>query len=707
MLSDYELFTQLCLKRGVFSPSEILDAMKIASSTGELRLPCQSIVIPVCEIISRVLISSSTIKSVDLSDCMLITKGLSKLLESLRDGTNITTLNLKGNNISGLIASQLGEIFQHNNTLKRLYLQWNNIGSEVEAFDKFCQGLAMNYNIEELDLRYNQITPHCADALMNLLKKNKALKVLNLEWNTLGLHGGQSLLNGIKDNNSITKLNLRGNCVPDSIVDLIDNVTLRNQSKKSITSSNITSKSTDKLTGNCFSKNDNCIMVLYERAHKLSLQDTENKLNDSESADEFKLKELGSNFRKKRLRRKKNSKSDKLLNSNSDSDSDSSFKINYNSDKGSKTEFNKIMELNKILHDRSETINVLTKQINTKDEEIKSSNELVEKLRYEIDEWKRKFDEIVEEKKREVQELEEKHKKIEEDLKKNCKTIEDKYNICLLKNKDWEEKVRYYEKNIHKSSLEVIALREKWMSKSKDYEDIIEIKNTEVHKIRREFKERDNKYKIEVNILKSTLKETTTALEDCQDQLQKSRNELREMASSLATFRAKVDELEGIDCKYGKVVEVCQRIKDEKFGVEEKLNDAQRIIAGLKKRVQSLESELVDPQRKYDLLKGQLDEERDKSARLKQELEDERMRIRDQDCQLQKMSQQVTVMSGQINDIQKNYAEELRERDKDIKQLKEIIAGKEKEFNDLKAEEAQRAGHLHAAFNKYLSSIGP
>ncbi|XP_074094851.1 uncharacterized protein LOC141524734 [Cotesia typhae] len=703
MLSDYELFTQLCVKRGVFSPPEISDAMKIASSTGELRLPCQSIVIPVCEIISRVLISSSTIKSVDLSDCMLITKDLSKLLESLREGTNITTLNLKGNNISELITSQLGEIFQHNNTLKRLYLQWNSIGSNVEAFDKFCQGLAMNYNIEELDLRYNRITPHCADALMNLVKKNKALKVLNLEWNTLGLHGGQSLLNAIKDNNSITKLNLRGNCVPDSIIDSIDNITLKNQSKKSISSSNFTSESADKLTGNCFSKNDNCIMVLYERAQKLSLQDRDNKLNDSGSADEFELKELGSNFSKKRLRRKKNSKSDKLLNSNSES----SFKINDDSDRGGKTEFNKIMELNKILHDRSETINVLTKQINTKDEEIKFSNELVEKLRHEIDEWKKKFDEIVEEKKREVQDLEEKHKKIEDDLKKNCKTIEDKYNICLLKNKEWEGKVRYYEKNIHKSSLEVIALREKWMSKSKEYEDIIEIKNTELHKIRREFKERDNKYKIEVNILKSTLKETTTALEDCQDQLQKSRNELREMGSSLATFRAKVDELEGIDCKYGKLVEVCQRIKDEKFGVEEKFNDAQRINAGLKKRVQSLESELVDPQRKYDLLKSQLDEERDKSVRLKQELEDERIRIRDQDSQLQKMSQQVTVMSGQINDIQKNYAVELRERDKDIKQLKEIIVGKEKEFDDLKAEEAQRAGHLHAAFNKYLSSIGP
>ncbi|XP_057323622.1 leucine-rich repeat-containing protein 45-like isoform X1 [Microplitis mediator] len=698
MLSDYELFAQLCIKRGVFSPPEISEAMKIASSTGELRLPCQSIVIPVCEIISRVLISSSTIKSVDLSDCMLITKGLSKILESLREGTNVTTLNLKGNNISGHISSQLGDIFKHNNTLKRLYLQWNNIGSDVESFYKFCQGLTINYNIEELDLRYNQITHHCADALTDLLKKNKAIKILNLEWNTLGLHAGESLLAAVKNNSSITKLNLRGNCVPDSIVDSIDSIMLRNQRKKSMTGS---MSFKNKLADDCHDKNDNCLVVLYER--KKVDSGVENKFiyDDEFISEEMKCQEFNFDGKKNNFTRR-NLNDDKLGVSDSD---DESFKINDDDGNGER-ELNKIMELNKILRERSDTINVLTKQINSKDDELKCFNDLVDKLKCEIDEWKKKYEEVVEKKNGEIGEFKKEREKIEEDLNKRIEVLEENLSKCLGRSKEWESKARYYEKNIHKSSMELIALREKWMSKSKEYEDFIEIKSTEMHKIKREFKERENKYKIEINILKNTLKDTTQALEDCQEQLQRSRNELREMNSSLMGFKAKVDELEGIDCKYSKLVEACQRIKDEKFGVEDKLNDAQRIIVSLRKHVESLESELVEPQRKYDLLKSELDDEREKYMRLKQELEDERTRIKDQDLQLQKMSQQVTAMSSQINDVQKKYSEDLRERDRDIQQLREIVKSKEKEFNDLKTEEAQRAGQLHAAFNKYLSSIG-
>lgn len=123
------------------------------STTGELRLSCLSIMIPVCEIIARTLVSSPTIKMIDLSDCMLLSRGLASILNALCEGTAVTSLNLRGNNISGLTVTQLSKVLACNNTLMRLHIEWNNIGLDLDSFATFCDGLAKNHNIEQLDLR--------------------------------------------------------------------------------------------------------------------------------------------------------------------------------------------------------------------------------------------------------------------------------------------------------------------------------------------------------------------------------------------------------------------------------------------------------------------------------------------------------------------------------------------------------------------------
>lgn len=123
------------------------------SNTGKLRLSGLSIMIPICEIIAQILASSQTINTIDLSDCMLLSKGLTSILDALCEGTAVTTLNLKGNNVSGFTVAQIGRVFVYNNTLKQLHIEWNSIGSDVESFATFCDGLGKNHNIEYLDLR--------------------------------------------------------------------------------------------------------------------------------------------------------------------------------------------------------------------------------------------------------------------------------------------------------------------------------------------------------------------------------------------------------------------------------------------------------------------------------------------------------------------------------------------------------------------------
>lgn len=106
------------------------------------------------------------------------------------------------------------------------------------------------------------------------------------------------------------------------------------------------------------------------------------------------------------------------------------------------------------------------------------------------------------------------------------------------------EQVRRYETEIHRGSLKIDLLRDKLVSATQAYEDLLSKSKTEVHRLRRESRERDNKHKIEQNLLKNTLKETTQALEDCQIEVQKSRRESRDLSRSQALLKAKLDDAE-------------------------------------------------------------------------------------------------------------------------------------------------------------------
>lgn len=643
----------------------------------------------VCEVIGRVLTSSSTIRSVDLSDCMLVSKGLGKILEALRQGSNIISLNLKGNNINGPIVSQLGDILQHNNTIKHIFIEWNNLGSDKESFENFCKGLCVNHNIEELDLRYNQISHDCAEALSAVLIKNKSLNIINLAWNNLGVEGGQFILSGMRENSSIIKLNLRGNCIPDQIIEAIEDCAYKNQSKRINSAVNI-SKSIESAKVNVIYKNN------------------QEKLFTSADA----IGETSSVI-KRRKRRKFRSLgcfgevSNDLINLQSSSESDcldsiKSLKIiedkqstkhqsinflpsiNGNNNTENNDLNTKILELNNILQERTTAITNLTSEITDKNTEIEAAKMAIESLQIELNELKNNKQEFIAAQIKEIDKIKEEQRVSEENFNKMYKELEDTHAGVFQKNIEWESKAHRYERDIHKSSLEIVSLREKWLNKSQLYEDMIIKCKTEIHRLKRESKEKENRHKVELNVLKNSLKETTHALEECQAQLQKTRGELRETSTNLSNVKSRLGEMEYINSKYNRLDESLQKIKEDKSSVEDKFVDSQRTIASLKRQVSALQGELIEPQRRYDLLKNELEQEQQKSVRLKEELFEDRTRIKEQDNNIQKLNQQITGLNSQINEIQKSYTEEIRERDKEKKQLKEIIANKERDFNELK-----------------------
>lgn len=246
----------------------------------------------------------------------------------------------------------------------------------------------------------------------------------------------------------------------------------------------------------------------------------------------------------------------------------------------------KIANLGKILQERTATIDLLTGEIATKVTEVNDTRAQLSLLQTQVNQLQENKEKLDSDKAREIADLQKSHEQAEENWRKNYKNLKNNFNECSRSKKDAEtkvrsiilnlscchninkstcrwifrrtvrvncnfiffyllsEQVRQYEVEIHRVSLKTELLRDKLVSATRAYDDLLSKTKIEIHRMRREWKESDNKHKIEYNILKNTLKGTIQALEDCQTELQKSRKESRDLFKGQALLKTKLDDAE-------------------------------------------------------------------------------------------------------------------------------------------------------------------
>ncbi|KAJ8665021.1 hypothetical protein QAD02_006683 [Eretmocerus hayati] len=686
MLDDNELFLQLCQKRGILADTEIAEAIKMSCSTGELRLSHSSIIASLCEIIAQVLASSSTIKVVDFGDCMLLPKGLTSILKALCEGSSVISLCLRGNNISGKLVEVLGEVLEVNSTLKILSVEWNNLGSQVDSFSKFCHGLAKSSQLEELDLRYNQISTVCADSLSDALKNNKSLKKLDLAWNSLGLSGGQKILSGVKFNRVLTVMNLKGNCVPNDIHSSIMDQIKRNQKRHSLCQSH-TLKANLRSVLETNERSDFLLGSGIHRRNYGSMNRKQGKMKMKSSVREMRGSPLGDS----------GNEHNDLATIDRREASPSHVEIHCENENIDESLNEKIETLKRVLQERATTLQSLESSLEVKNAELALIKTENEDLKEEIENLKKINQTTLEDKRKEVEVLEKVKAQVERDWKESYKELEEENQNILRQKQEFEGKYRANEKEMRKGALEIQALKEKLLSVSRQYEDTISEYRIEVHGAKRELQEKDNRHKIEVSALKRTLKETTEALEECQDHLLKLRNELKESQENQAKLKIKVGESEMVTSKMVKISEALEKCKLEKEKLERELQES-------KKTVYKLQEDLIEPQKRFKTLKLELQIEREKNLRLKQEVQDERARVKEQNEQMQKMVSQINGLYTQMNEIQSNHAEILKTKDNEIEKLKRLCAEKTLELDEFRSDQIQRAHQFQAAISRYLGS---
>ncbi|XP_052467055.1 leucine-rich repeat-containing protein 45 [Carassius gibelio] len=229
-------YLRLCKEGGIDTQESVLAQLHDTRTvTGSCRLDLrgQSITVDTCSVLGRVLQNDTIFTEILLSDCMLSEEGVKLLLNGLCSNTTVKVLDLKGNNMRGTGAEALGQLLVRNKMLRRLVLEWNALGMWEEGFAVFCEGLASNASLAQLDLRNNQINHQGAAELCIALKRNNTLQELDLRWNNIGLLGGRSILEAMQQNHTLNQLEMAGNNIPSDTLRAIEQAMNHNADRQS------------------------------------------------------------------------------------------------------------------------------------------------------------------------------------------------------------------------------------------------------------------------------------------------------------------------------------------------------------------------------------------------------------------------------------------------------------------------------------------
>ena len=134
----------------------------------------------------------------------------SMILPCIKLIKNLNMLNLSNNKLNEENIKGLFGYLKQNDSIKRLYLDHNNITSASGYY--MADSFKKNKTIEILDLSYNKLNESGFDAFLNILQNdNTTLKDLSISFNQLVSQDFKSLSKYLNSNPSLKKLDISGN----------------------------------------------------------------------------------------------------------------------------------------------------------------------------------------------------------------------------------------------------------------------------------------------------------------------------------------------------------------------------------------------------------------------------------------------------------------------------------------------------------------
>jgi len=147
----------------------------------------------------------NAITKLDLSDNEFSEKYINDFFLTLKNNTQVTSLNLSNNSLANSI-TQLLQFLNNNDTLIKLKLHNCDLKNVKDL------GLTLETtNISSLVLSGNKLGKSSLREILYLIENNKKIKSLNLGKNSIGPVEMKELVAALQINTTITKLNLRKN----------------------------------------------------------------------------------------------------------------------------------------------------------------------------------------------------------------------------------------------------------------------------------------------------------------------------------------------------------------------------------------------------------------------------------------------------------------------------------------------------------------
>ncbi|XP_068108870.1 NACHT, LRR and PYD domains-containing protein 3-like isoform X1 [Hyperolius riggenbachi] len=219
--------TEVNLDRCYMQDEGLRKLLPALNNIRDLSLPSNYLRSSICPHLASCIRNNQTLTKLDLHSNELGGDEFSVLMEALTT-SQIEELDLKYNDLPSSCCPHLASWIRNNQTLRKLHLGGNNLGGD--EFSVLMEALPTS-RIEELDLEYNGLRSSCCPHLASGIRNHQTLRKLSLSYNKLGGDEFSDLMEALPTSR-IEELLLRDNdlpssCCPHLASGIRDNQTLR------------------------------------------------------------------------------------------------------------------------------------------------------------------------------------------------------------------------------------------------------------------------------------------------------------------------------------------------------------------------------------------------------------------------------------------------------------------------------------------------
>ncbi|XP_029454911.1 leucine-rich repeat-containing protein 45 [Rhinatrema bivittatum] len=653
-------YIQLC-KESATEPQElVLKQLRVPRDTAGktlLDLSTQSLSLDSCAVLGKLLQRDQWFTEVLLSDCMLTEEGVNLLLQGLCSNTLIKCLDLKGNNLRAVGAEALGKLLQQNKSIKRLILEWNNLGMWEDSFSLFCDSLGSNHFLKQLDLRNNQINHQGAEELAMALKHNSSLQELDLRWNNIGLLGGRALLNCLPNNKTLEKLELSGNNIPSDILKAVDHAIEHNLDRQNMLKENLSRTHT-----------------LSKEIHILKEEKTKQFLDFMDNID------------KQRNEMHRNSRTSAM----------------------------RIGQLQEALEERKSAVNSLRAKLQMTEAALALSKQKVNDLGELLSQAKLETSTIKEDMRKEQEEFAEREAKILRDVM----VMTEKNLLYQNKVDELERKCRTQQDQIFESKQELTNISAELKLRAVQAEERLEGEKKRFHQA---LEDAEALRRREVEHMTRHMEESERSLQERIQRLETIRIGLeeelsREKAAAVVGRAQTEEELQKIR-NFSRLEEQqrSSHLEEKLRLVTQSRDEAQTLILQQKQAAGELQSKYHQLNLETERLKRQIEghhqnldeKEREKIAevsKVRVELQEQIGHLQAEQTAQEGLKEKIAALERQQKVQLNNHREAVLDKESEIASLLEKLRLKDAEISRMRDEEAQRASYLQNAILSYVQS---